>query len=211
MKWAAIYLGRPFPPPSHEKVGNLTFDEAFPLYKRLCDILSAERTPCEVIQIGSSSGRNIAWLARQFPNHNFLNTYIYDEVVEFSRKNHSLPNLSFATVPVTCIHLLMEYVSGHHFIFFADGSMQYVQPEHLDRFFRLCAKSSNKVEMHLSDAYGGVGNHFSAPRANLAYSHDYSAYAVKYSYSQVHKNIIDVAPGNPRLPNHYDFYCKNFS
>lgn len=211
VKWAAIYFERPFPPPPHEKVGDLSFDEAFPLYQRLHRILSAESAPCDVIQIGSSSGRNIAWLAKQFPNHNFLGTDIYDEVEAFQRANHSLPNLSFATVPVTCIHLLMELVGGRHFIFFADGSMQYVQPEHLDRFFKLCVKPSNKVEVHLVDAYRGTGGGLSAPRANLAYSHDYAAYAAKHGYPQVYKNIIDVAPGNPYLPNHYDFYCKNFN
>ena len=68
----------------NSKVGNMQLKEANPLYVDIQEYLSRLSERGVVIQIGSSSGREIAYFSNLFPKIKFIGTDIYNSVIEFS-------------------------------------------------------------------------------------------------------------------------------
>ena len=59
-------------------------EEAYPIFNEISAILGNTSSRYLVIQVGSSSGREIAYFAKMFPQHDFVGTDIYDEIVEYA-------------------------------------------------------------------------------------------------------------------------------
>jgi len=206
--WAEEYES--FPLDFKSKVGHLTYEEACPLLPELDEILSSASESCIVIQVGSSSGREIAWLAERYPAHTCIGTDIYQEVIEYSHKRHNLPNLEFTLCPAKDIGALLSRYKGRRVVVFSSGSLQYVQPEHLKFFFKdisripgceIALLEPADESKHVPDRLKG-----SLWRGNFSYTHDYRFYAENSSLSTqtcrmirpyvppekflVHKNVI---------------------
>lgn len=212
-KWASTYDSRPLD--FNSMVGHMTMHEACPIYDEIDDICQNTQRGLVVLQIGSSSGREIAHFAAKFPDAECIGTDIYEQVIAYSSAAHSLPNLSFTLSSADSISQILIQKKGKNILVYASSSLQYVQPEHLRAFFTALAGFSNVEVVLLETADESQGNpdglNRSIWRANFSYTHDYRYYAEEsgletrkceiirpyfpYEDFPVHKNTV-----------HY-FYC----
>lgn len=205
--WAASYEARPFDPFSTSMCGELTYKDAYPTFQWLAETLK-QLTSADVYQMGSSSGREIAYYAKQFPQHRFFGTDLFQEVVAFSSKHYPLDNLKFDVCPLTeLVAYITKTSSNKDVVIFSSGSFQYAQPEHLDSFFQELKKKSKRAHVFIIDP----ANEFplspfaiarSYPRGNFSWTHNYKKLAEDANFKVVRAEII-----RPYLP--YEKYWPN--
>jgi len=203
-RWAAHYDERPldFDAP----VGALTMRVVCPVLTDLDERLRSVAAEALILQVGSSSGRELAWLASRHPGHRFLGIDIYKEVVDYAAKRHAGTNLAFS------VHSAKDAadLAGRHgakpVFVFSSGSLQYVQPEHLQALFdRLAALPD--AEIHLAEPAsetGGSPLELSGSRwmGNMAYNHDYGYYARKSGMTDVRAGVVRPYVPAERFPSH---------
>jgi hypothetical protein len=117
------------------KVDDLSFEEAVPIFGEIEDILKSAQSRIIVVQVGSSSGSEIAYFAGKYPHHTCIGTDIYQEVVDYSSQSHQAKNLSFRKISAKDMWKFLSEFIDKEVLVFSDGSLQYVQPEHLSPFF----------------------------------------------------------------------------
>ena len=192
-KWAQEYNSRPLNFKS--RIGNMGFLEALPAFDELEGLcLDSLDDKAAVIQIGSSSGREIAYFADRFPKCRFIGTDIYEGVVSYSARSYNLPNLRFELCSAAEIESLLDKNRCSRIFIFSSGSLQYVQPEHLKLFFGACARYS-KLRVVLSEPANELqGNprelKTSIWRGNFSYTHDYAYYAESVGIETVNCRIV---------------------
>lgn|SRR5208337_2586122 len=196
-RWAQSYDNTPLN--IGGTVGELPFNEAIPLFSETEKVL-IKKTGAVVIQIGSSSGREIAYLASRFPNLQFIGTDIYPEVVTYSSKQHKEKNLKFQILAAKDIRTLLQKFQGKDVVLISSGSLQYVQPEHLEMFFQavkqyhaeILLNEPGRFDKRSPDELQG-----SQYRDNFSFTHDYRYYAAKAGLKACASKIIRVHPSMP--------------
>ena len=142
--WAATYDKEPFDLALRHGSG-LTLGEGTPLYLRLksCieDYNGKER--CRIVQIGVASGRELAWLARQFPNIKCIGTDAFSGAVDHARERYQLPNLEYHVLPLEKASDLLENYRDDHVFFYTSGLLHFVQPEFVDDFLKYISTFQN--------------------------------------------------------------------
>jgi hypothetical protein len=167
------------------------------MFAELADFLRGDqRGSVLVVQLGASSGREIASLARQFPAHNFLFTDIDNEICLAAQQRFPLANLECAPAFANDLPEVVQASHAGEVLVFASGSAQYVFPEHLHDMFEGLASISTKT-IHVvvmepgSDIEGlQASNRGSQPRGNFSYTHDYSWYARRLGWREVRWSVI---------------------
>lgn len=177
-----------------ERVGELTLWEANPTYETVQTILGGAPDGCRVIQVGSSSGREIAWVAEGAPGARCIGTDLVPEVVEYSSAVFDLPNLEFAVVSAKEVGDFARSLGDGPVVVFASGSMQQVQPEHVELFFEGLA-TLPQVEVVLTESASLSGRDpltipGSKPREWFDYSHNYRHYAERHGFATVEARLI---------------------
>ena len=180
LNWAKSYNSQPID--LSAKCGSLTCNEAYPIYSTLLRMLSDQANGINrVVQIGSSGGKEAAWVAERFPAVQCIGTDIYPEVVEYARQTHKLKNLRFELVPAKDIGQLLPTPQGTATLVFSSGSLAYVQPEHIEVFFAALSSSPNIRIVLLEQASVNDGDPLSLdgskPIGNFTYTHNYRWYA----------------------------------
>jgi len=177
-----------------KKIGHITLREAHPIFEEIKKHLSNSECSNMVIQIGSSSGKDIAFFADMFPLHEFVGTDIYDEVVEYSNRYHNLPNLSFKKLSAKEISILLKDSIDKPVLVFSIGSIQYVQPEHLVIFFSSVVNHKNLKILVSEPGNESKGSpdklRASIYRGDFSYTHDYKWYAEEVGIVTVKCEII---------------------
>ena len=140
-----------------------------------------------------------------FPQHVFVGTDIYDEVVEYSSDYHNYPNLSFvkcSAKEIGNIFNIMEIdvkiqpikIILPPILILASGSLQYVQPEHLIIFFNSLSNFANLKILLLEPGNESKGKpdeiKTSIWRGNFSYTHDYKHYAEMAGLKTIENQII---------------------
>ena len=180
------------------KLGHMTLREASPIYDEISSILENADFNYLVIQIGSSSGREIAYFAKRFPQHEFVGSDIYDEVVEYSSCYHNYPNLSFVKCAakdiVNIFNIIDIDIKNKPVLIFSSGSLQYAQPEHITIFFNSLSKFQNFKILLFEPGNEAKGKpdeiKTSIWRENFSYTHDYKWYAEKSGIETTKCQII---------------------
>lgn len=191
--WAKEYHAHVdnFPGDCSCRIGSLALFEAWPHLALLNDKLKVEAETVTVIQLGASSGREIAWLARENPNHKFIYTDIFDDVVNYAAESLKMENMSFCTVSADNLHVLVQYANTNKVVILSSGSAQYVHPEHLDLMFKriFLSLGSKEAEIFIGEPAFRTCNPLqlegSFPRGNFSYSHNYQYYAEKNGWNTV--------------------------
>ncbi|MBC8226491.1 MAG: class I SAM-dependent methyltransferase [Gammaproteobacteria bacterium] len=200
------------------KLGDMTFGEAVPIFNSIDKILQKSTGSKLVIQIGSSSGKEIAYFAKRYPQHSFIGTDIYEEVLNYSQQYHKNNNLKFFKSSAKDLQNVLHNNSEDihkEIIIFSNASLQYVQPEHLEDFFQSIMNSQ-----HISIVLLEPVNHiFSKPdelegsiyRANFAYTHDYKWYAEKSGIKTIDSKIFYPYKDslNHKNTSHYFYFGTN--
>ena len=193
VKWAEAYARMPID--FSTKVGTLTFPEACPLLPALDELLASVDGRRLVVQIGASSGREVAWLARRRPHHVYIGTDVYDEVVAFAAATQRLPNVSFEVCGATEIRRILDRHPAMDAIVCSSGSLQFVQPEHVAAMFRNLGDGARAVDvicMEPGVETDGDPLHLdgSAWAGNLGYTHNYRRYGEQAGFVTRRSEII---------------------
>ncbi len=188
-------------------VGRLTFGELVPVLQKADAFLASASKPMLVCQIGSSSGREIAWLATRNSAHTYIGTDVFEDVVTYASEHYDLPNLSFQTCPAKDISSLMSRYEYSEIIVFSHGSLQYVQPEHVRPFFESLKRFPGLQVMlaePAEDINGGIeGLNGSRWRGTLTASHDYRFYAESVGIVTKESHILRARPGKGKVTYFY--------
>ena len=202
-QWAATYNSGPF---ENVPCGRLTGSEASPILPAIDKILAGKIEPSIVIQIGSSSGREIAWLAERHTECRFIGTDIYSEIIAYSSEHHVASNLSFDTCPAVKIPNLLSAFRGQSVIVFSSGSLQYVQPEHL----KILCESLNsipKLQLYIQEPASELeGDPLdikgSLWRGYFSYTHNYRFYCENAGLETEKCDIVRPYIPYEDFPNH---------
>lgn len=202
--WAEHYAE--YPINFEARQGSMTFAEACPLLPDMDGALAAAERPRTVVQVGASSGREIAWLATRHPRHRFIGTDIYEEVVAFCSRRHTLSNLSFERVSAQEFPARLNAWTGPLTII-SSSSLQYVQPEHLATLFAALAARSGLELALLEPSYELHGDPLQLDASlwvgNLAYAHGYRVYAEKAGLKTLETRIIRPYAPREKYPTHW--------
>jgi hypothetical protein len=180
----------------------MTLWDAVPTYATLERVLRAAPPDTTVIQVGSSSGREIAWVAREFPELRCIGADLIPEVVEYASAVHQLPNLEFATVSAKKLGDYAECLGDRPIVVFSVASLQQAQPEHIDMFFEGLSRLP-RVEVVLTETASlttGDPREIdgSRPRPEwFDYSHNYKLYAERHGFSTTECRVIEPQPDDP--------------
>ncbi len=199
VEWARRYASsfEDFPPPSDIRVGTMSWAESAPMFAELVNFLSSvNRASVLVVQLGASSGREIAALAKRFPAHSFLFTDIDESICQAARQRYSLPNLDFVSAYASDIPSVIRSRVCQEVLIFASGSAQYVFPEHWSSMLTELT-SLPHARKHVVVMEPGceieklqASGRGSQPRGNFSYTHDYSWYARKVGWQEIHWCVV---------------------
>lgn len=183
VRWAQFYDATPFSETLEGRVGSLAFREAspiFPALERLCE----EHGPWTVVQIGSSSGRELGHYAARYPTIQFIGTDVVPEVVRYAAKAHQAPNLRFI---VADAKRLRETLSScalieNPVVVLSNGILQYIGPAFIGEWFRDMAAWAPVRHLLLNEGVlltHGPPNQLrgSFSDASWCFTHDYRWYA----------------------------------
>ena len=158
-----------------------------------------------MIQIGSSSGREIAWLANKYPEIQCVGTDIYQEVIDFASASYASDNLKFYLASAITINKLIGCTRKGKTLIFSSGSLQYVQPEHMSSVFRGLS-TTQEVEVIVFepiDVDANLdGSYRSVPRANFSYTHNYKRYAEENGFETQNFRIATPEELHPETASH---------
>ncbi len=207
--WANFYYESTTSIEERGKIGNLEYHQAYPEIKTIKELITTDPKSFCVIQLGASSGREISYFAKTFPEADFIYTDIYESVTSYASTKLSLPNLDYVTCPAESLPPLAEISKKQRIVIFSSASSQYVYPEHLDSLFRLLSKIKNKtIDFILTEP----GNNLlinpatfkgSIPRSNFSYTHNYQFYAEKNNFKTTQWDLIKpFEPQKDFYPNH---------
>lgn len=210
--WADHYEATPIDRNCH--IGELSFDDAVPLYPALDRLLSDAAPDTLVVQIGTSSGRDIAYFARRYPQMQFLGTDIDTAIAERATRIHPLPNLRFSLARAHTLLNDTEIPNRPRLVVMSNGSLQYVQPEHIPVFFKRLHARGNVAVILVEPAARQTGREpdqigGSTWRGQFSYSHDYRAYAQRAGFATLAWDVIRPTkdPQSPhRDTRHYFYY-----
>lgn len=201
--WASYYDAAPVD--LAVTIGHMPYVEAVPLLPDLDKLLAAAE-PTAVVQIGASSGREVAWLAARHPRHAFVGTDVFPEVVAYAAAHHRLPNLSFETAAADAVAAVVGRFPGRPAVLFSSGSLQYVQPEHIQRMLESLADRPATRLLLLepgTELWGPADDVARSVYAgNLSYMHGYRSLAERSGWETVESRVIRPYAPYTAFPQH---------
>ena len=199
--WANYYDRQKYPPLG-STIGVSNWEDVVLSHHRIFNYLSDSSSSALVIQVGASSGKEIYYFAKAFPQHSFIYTDIDSNIVKNADSKYHLSNLKFAVCTAEFIPAIVSSSSFEKVLIFSMGSLQYVYPEHLSVFFEnLSIIAGKEISLALNEP-GNVSTceidtiDRSIPRGNFSYTHNYRNYASVSGFSVVNWDILNPFPFN---------------
>lgn len=187
-KWARTYAAR-----------DLVFDQHHRIIPELNEFLQTIDHPLTVVQIGSSSGRELYWLATRNEGHRFIGIDIDKSITIVSQELFHHENVKYQVGRGEDIEEIINSEDGP-FIFFACGSLQYLQPGFTRDFFEKLA--GHNVGIFIQEPNDTRGNAIlsvngSEWSGNFAYRHNYRFYAESAGLQTKHCYVSGVSSNMP--------------
>ena len=169
-----------------EKTGVISTIDAIPLFKNLIRFIKVNNfennNDVYIIQLGSSSGRDLEFFYNYFPKLNYISTDVSDKILDFQKEKYKFKNFNyfkcFAEDIEKCINHFQ--IESKNIIIFSNGSLQYVLPFFLKDFFQKIGKIKN-VNIFINEPFDQnlypLKNILSKYSGSLKFSHDYDKYA----------------------------------
>jgi hypothetical protein len=180
-----------------------------PLFYKTLDELLASTKGAIVMQLGCSSGREIQHFALRHPQHDYIGTDAFPGVIDYAERHRGAPKLVYLTLPVKKVSGFVQSVYPYReIIIFSDGTLQYVQPEHVEQFFKDMAGLRVKIVLIENASWKkwpkpGKGSRY---RENLTFTHDYRFYAEKAGLKEIKSDLSSVSSGKTI---HYFYYGES--
>ena len=101
-KWAEHYYNSHFQTLNELKksrTGIMSSNDAAPMFERMINYIKSINLSDDkntyIIQLGSSSGRDLEFFLKIFPKLNYISTDVNDEILDFQKEKYSYPNLKY--------------------------------------------------------------------------------------------------------------------
>ena len=152
-----------------------------------------------IIQLGSSSGRDIEFFFKIFPKLNYISTDINEEILDFQKEKYNYSNIRYFKCYAEDISKCIEFFDlfNKNIIFFSNSSLQYVNPFFLKEFFTNL-KNYKKFNLFLNEpvnlSFIRDSKLISKYRGNISFSHKYEEYANNSNLRIIEKKKIKPYP-----------------
>ena len=171
-----------------KKVGSMTDFENRPIFYEIINFINSnnlgEDKETYVIQLGSSSGKDLEFFNKYFPKLNYISTDINDEILNFQKKKYLNKNFYFYKCYAENIDRCIASfkLSNQNIIFFSvvHCNMFCI---YLKQFFFKIKKMQNvnlficdPVKLSFVDKNLGLSEY----RGNSSYTHIYEKYASEF-------------------------------
>ena len=199
-KWSKHYFNNPAKSLEHlksYKVGTISDWENRPIFQEIVDHIKDNKLEKNkntiLIQIGSSSGKDLEFFYNYFPEINYISTDINDEILNFQKKQFDYNNLKyykcFAEDIVNCINFFS--IKDKNILLFSIASLQYVLPNYLKNFFS-SIKDIKNLNLFICEpvklSFIDKDKDFSEYRGKASFTHLYDKYASGFKI--IKKKII---------------------
>ena len=201
-KWALYFYNNCFKTLEDlkkRKVGTINANEASPIFEKVINFIKLNNLTNDqntyIIQIGSSSGRDLEFFSKIFPKLNYISTDVNDEILNFQKEKYTLFNLRYYKCYAENIDECIDNfnLSEKNIIIFSHGSLQYVNPFFLEEFF-LKLKKYQKLNLFISEPVSLLfiedNKIISKNRGNTSFSHRYDKYAKNSNINIIENKLI---------------------
>ena len=172
-----------------ERVGLISGSESRPIFKKIINFIKINKldnnNDVYLIQLGSSSGRDLEFFHNYYPKLNYISTDINNEILNFQKEKYNYKNFKFYNCSAEDIDKCINNfkLEDKTIIMFSVGSLQYVIPSFLEEFFSKIYKIK-KLNLYICDPvnlpYIDSGKDLSKYRGKCSFSHRYGMYAKKF-------------------------------
>ena len=178
----------------------MSSSNAPPIFEKMINFIKSnniyENENTYIIQLGSSSGKDLEFFLKIFPKLNYISTDVNDEIIDFQKERYNYSNLKYFKCYAEDIDKCINYfnISDKNIILFSVGSLQYVNPFFLEEFF-LKIKQFKKINLFINDPIKlsfieKNKDIISDYRWNSSFSHRYDEYARKFGSKIIESKII---------------------
>ena len=201
-KWAEHYYNNYFQTLDELKkrrTGTMSSNDASPMFEEMINFIKSNNLSHDentyIIQLGSSSGRNLEFFLKIFPKLNYISTDINNEILDFQKEKYNYSNLKYFKCYAEDIDKCINHfnISDKNIILFSNSSLQYVNPFFLEDFF---LKIKNYKNLHLfiiepvSLLFIDNSSLISENRYDTSFSHRYDEYAKKLGFKIIENKVI---------------------
>ncbi len=191
-KWAKHYFAHPaknLEDLKKNRVGLISVNDSCPIFEKIVNFIKNNKldnnSDVFIIQLGSSSGRDLEFFYNYFPKLNYISTDINDEILNFQKEKYKYPNFRFFKCHAEDIDKCINHfqIENKNIILFSIGSLQYVAPLFLKDFFSKL-KKIQKINLYINDPVNlpfiDTGKDLSKYRGKCSFSHRYKNYADEF-------------------------------
>ena len=201
-KWAEYYYNNHFQTLDELKkrrTGTMSSNDASPMFERVINYIKTNNLSDDkntyIIQLGSSSGRDLEFFLKIFPKLNYISTDVNDEILDFQKEKYSYPNFKYFKCYAEDIDECINHfkISDKNIILFSSGSLTYVNPFFLKEFFSKI-KNYKNLNLFISEPVSllFIDNNklISDNRAIISFSHRYDEYAKNSNLNIIESQVI---------------------
>lgn len=191
-KWAEHYFAQPaknLEALKKNRVGLISDNDSRPIFEKIVNFIKINKldnnNDVSIIQLGSSSGKDLEFFYNYFPKLNYISTDINDEILNFQKEKYKYSNFRFFKCHAEDIDKCINYfqLEDKNIILFSVGSLQYVAPFFLKEFFSKL-KKIKKINLYINDPVNlpfiDSGKDLSQYRGKCSFSHRYKNYAEEF-------------------------------
>ena len=181
------------------RTGTMSQSDSSPMFERMINYIKSNNLSDDkntyIIQLGSSSGRDLEFFLKIFPKLNYISTDVNDEILDFQKEKYSYPNFKYFKCYAEDIDECINHfkISEKNIILFSSSSLQYVNPFFLEEFFQKI-KNYKNLNLFISEPVSllFIDNNklISDNRANISYSHRYDKYAKNSNFNIIENQVI---------------------
>ena len=201
-KWAQYYYNKHFQTLDELKkrrTGRMSQSDATPMFERMINYIKSNNLSDDkntyIIQLGSSSGRDLEFFLKIFPKLNYISTDVNDEILDFQKEKYSYTNFKYFKCYAEDIDECINHfkISEKNIILFSSGSLQYVNSFFLEEFFQ---KIKNYINLNLfinepvSLLFIDNNKLISDNRGSISFSHRYDKYAKNSNFNIIENQVI---------------------
>ena len=201
-KWAQHYYDGHFQTLDElkkERTGTISRNDATLIFERMINFIKSNNLSDDkntyIIQLGSSSGRDLEFFLKIFPKLNYISTDVNNEILDFQKDKYSYPNFKYFKCYAEDIDECINHfkISDKNIILFSSGSLQYVNQFFLEEFFSKI-KNYKNLNLFISEPVSllFIDNNklISDYRGNTSFSHRYDEYAKNSNLSIIENQVI---------------------
>ena len=178
---------------------SFCFNDASPMFERIINYIKSNNLSDDkntyIIQLGSSSGRDLEFFFKIFPKLNYISTDVNNEILDFQKEKYNYSNLKYFKCYAEDINECVNHfnISDKNIILFSIGSLQYVNPFFLEEFFSKIKNYKNlnlfildPVSLLFIDNFSLISDN----RDHISFSHRYDEYAKKLFFNIIENKVI---------------------